>query len=112
MKTPNKKVVIQDFTDTDPRMTFGKKNDDPMEPDEEELKNVDTHRLMLPKEEKVHGVQGHGHRHDHKEKKKAVTINFNDVKAHNHGDEHSHEHKIVDSNGNEYMVDSHDGSLD
>lgn len=52
-------------------MTFGKKNDEPTEPVDEELKNVDTHRLMLPKEEKAHG---HGHGHGAKEKKKAVFI--------------------------------------
>ena len=46
METPNKKILVDEPTPN--RMTFGKKVDTP--DDQEDMRNVDTHRQMLDKD--------------------------------------------------------------
>lgn len=45
METPNKKIIV----DEPNRMTFGKKVDTPI--DNDEMRDVDTHRHMLDKDQ-------------------------------------------------------------
>lgn len=47
METPNKKILLDEQPN---RMTFGKKVDTP--DDEDDMRNVDTHRQMLDKDNK------------------------------------------------------------